>query len=81
MIPDIMGGEFGRDRGSTRDPRVGLCSVCRHGRTVETPRSVFWLCDRSKSDPSFERYPRLPVMQCPGHERGDPQPFKGDGVR
>jgi len=29
---------------------------------------VFSLCERSRSDPSFPRYPRLPVMSCRGYE-------------
>ena len=28
----------------------------------------FVLCERSKSDPEFARYPRLPVLQCAGYE-------------
>jgi hypothetical protein len=54
------------------DARVGLCLTCRHARTVETPRSRFWLCRLSADDPRFERYPRLPVLSCPGYERGAP---------
>lgn len=50
------------------DPRVGLCAACRHARRVVTPRSTFWLCDRARTDPSFEKYPRLPVLDCPGYE-------------
>jgi len=49
---------------------VGLCWSCRHARVVETPRSRFWLCRLSATDARFERYPRLPVRACPGHERG-----------
>ena len=47
---------------------VGLCADCIHARTVETPRSVFWLCGRAASDPRFVKYPRLPVLECPGYE-------------
>ena len=49
-------------------PRVGLCLACRHGKRVETPRSVFWLCDRSAEDSRYEKYPRLPVLDCAGYE-------------
>ena len=48
----------------------GLCRDCRHARRVTTPRSVFWLCRRSATDPSFPRYPRLPVIACRGYEPG-----------
>ena len=49
---------------------VGLCARCRHARRVPTPRSVFWLCELAASDTRFERYPRLPVLECPGFEPG-----------
>lgn len=57
--------------GAVPDPArdtVGLCRTCAHARQVETPRSRFWLCRRSASDPTFERYPRLPVRECRGWE-------------
>lgn len=50
--------------------QVGLCGVCRHARAVVTTRSQFWLCEKSRLDATFERYPRLPVLACPGFERG-----------
>jgi hypothetical protein len=53
----------------------GLCDSCRHQRLVPNSRgSVFSLCERSRDDPAYPRYPRLPVAVCPGHEprgRGD----------
>lgn len=48
--------------------RVGLCARCVHARIVITPRSRFWLCGRARTDARFERYPRLPMLRCPGHE-------------
>jgi len=56
---------------------VGLCRVCRHARIVRNPRSAFWLCRRSATDPTFSRYPRLPVVACPGWERGEPEDPQG----
>jgi hypothetical protein len=52
-------------------PPVGLCDSCRHQQVVRNTRgSVFSLCRRSKDEPDrFPRYPRLPVIQCPGYER------------
>jgi hypothetical protein len=52
-------------------PPAGLCDSCRHQQVVRNTRgSVFSLCRRSKDEPDrFPRYPRLPVMQCPGYER------------
>ncbi len=46
----------------------GLCDRCSHRRLVATPRSEFLLCERSKTDPAYPRYPRLPVLECPGFE-------------
>ena len=50
-------------------PRAGLCDSCRHQRLVHNTRgSSFSLCERSKHEPAYPRYPRLPVLECPGHE-------------
>ena len=64
----------------------GLCGSCRHARTVRGATSVFWLCERSRTDARFPRYPRLPVLRCEGYEaspkegeaygRGKPRPYK-----
>jgi hypothetical protein len=29
---------------------------------------MFLLCRRSETDPDYAKYPRLPVLVCPGHE-------------
>jgi hypothetical protein len=34
-----------------------------------TRGSSFSLCERSREDERYPRYPRLPVLRCPGHER------------
>jgi hypothetical protein len=48
----------------------GLCADCIHARTVESNRgSVFLLCELSRSDRRFAKYPRLPVLSCPGYEK------------
>jgi len=53
---------------------VGLCDTCHHQRLVPNTRgSVFSLCERSKTDPAYPRYPRLPVQECPGYEEREPQ--------
>ncbi len=53
-------------------PRAGLCDSCAFQRTVPNTRgSVFSLCNRSREDPTYPRYPRLPVLECPGYERRD----------
>ena len=46
----------------------GLCATCAHARTVVSGRaSTFWLCGLSATDPRFPKYPRLPVVSCPGY--------------
>ena len=50
-------------------PPAGLCAACRHARRVESARGArFWLCAGSADDPRFAKYPRLPVLRCPGFE-------------
>jgi len=34
-----------------------------------THGSTFSLCERSRTQPAYPRYPRAPVLQCAGHER------------
>jgi hypothetical protein len=62
------------DRGETPrpGPQPGLCGTCRHSRLIESKRgSIFRLCQRSATDPSFPRYPALPVLRCAGYDRDD----------
>jgi hypothetical protein len=48
---------------------AGLCDSCRHQQLVRnTSGSTFSLCERSKSDPAYPKYPRLPVRTCPGYQ-------------
>lgn len=57
---------------------AGLCDSCRHQRLVPNTRgSVFSLCERSREDPAYPRYPRIPVLRCPGFEPASPQPAPG----
>jgi hypothetical protein len=50
-------------------PPAGLCDSCIHQRIVKNTRgSTFSLCERSRTDKSFPRYPRLPVRSCRGYE-------------
>ncbi|HUQ78670.1 MAG TPA: hypothetical protein VM427_07350 [Patescibacteria group bacterium] len=47
---------------------AGLCAVCVHARLVVSGRgSQFVLCEQSRIDPRFPRYPSLPVRACAGH--------------
>jgi len=50
--------------------REGLCATCRHARAIKNDRGTrFLLCEKSKTDPRFPRYPPLPVIRCTGFER------------
>lgn len=41
----------------------GSCALCSHSRRITSARgSVFWLCGHGQ----LPRYPRLPVVSCPG---------------
>ena len=54
---------------ATSGPSPGLCGSCRHARVITSGRgSVFSLCQLSSVDPSFPRYPTLPVVRCQGYE-------------
>jgi hypothetical protein len=56
-----------------RRPEAGLCESCAHQRVISNTRgSSFSLCELSKADPAFPKYPRLPVLECAGYEgRGE----------
>lgn len=50
-------------------PPAGLCNLCKHQQIVRSGRgSVFSLCQRSKTDKTFPKYPRIPVSECRGFE-------------
>ena len=49
-------------------PREGLCATCIHARRVPNDRgSVFVRCAYAAIDPSYPKYPRLPMLACPAH--------------
>ncbi len=50
--------------------RAGLCDSCRHQKLVRNTRgSTFSMCERSKLEPEYPKYPRIPVVRCGGYER------------
>ena len=47
----------------------GLCAACVNARIVTSgKRSTFWLCELSRVDPAFPKYPPLPVVRCSGFQ-------------
>lgn len=50
----------------------GLCASCVHVKVIENRNgSRFFMCELSKTDPRFPKYPPLPVVSCIGYR---PQP-------
>ena len=49
-------------------PHPGLCASCLNSRLIAGANSRFWLCELSRTDPRFPRYPRLPVLRCDGYQ-------------
>jgi hypothetical protein len=48
---------------------VGLCASCRWAGVVTSSKgSTFYLCTLSTKDPTFPKYPQLPVRVCRGYE-------------
>jgi hypothetical protein len=46
---------------------LSLCETCASMREVITPRgSRFLLCQLSRTDPAFPKYPPQPVVRCDG---------------
>src|SRR5262249_30766793 len=55
----------------TTPPRAGLCASCRHVEMITSSRqSTFYRCRRADDDPTFRKYPVLPVLACRGYEHG-----------
>ncbi|HWN74413.1 MAG TPA: hypothetical protein VNO13_01645 [Candidatus Udaeobacter sp.] len=55
---------------SDTNPQLGLCADCRNARLIESSKgSHFLLCQLSQSDPSFPKYPRLPILACAGYSQ------------
>ena len=49
---------------------AGLCDSCRHQNLIDNTRvSLFSLCELSKTDPRFPKYPRVPVTACDGYDK------------
>ena len=52
--------------------RVGLCETCIYAKVIQNQReSLFLLCKYSKIDPSFRKYPNLPVTVCTAYKEAE----------
>lgn len=55
------------------------CETCVAMQEVVTPkRSRFLLCQRSRTDPYYPKYPPQPILRCGGYELRD---GTGDDVK
>jgi hypothetical protein len=49
-----------------------LCETCALMREVVTPKgSRFLLCQLSKTDPAYSKYPPQPVVRCDGYRKNE----------
>jgi len=56
------------DQGESIDKAAGLCATCAHADKIRSDRgSIFYRCLLSASDPRYPKYPRLPMLSCPGY--------------
>jgi hypothetical protein len=75
-----MSTPTGHERGAQPQvpPRAGLCDTCAHQQLVRNTRgSTFSLCRRSREDPAYPRYPRVPVLSCQGYRERAPADLGG----
>jgi len=53
------------------EPPPGLCGDCRHARALTSASGArFYQCLKAETDARFAKWPRLPMLSCPGHEPG-----------
>jgi len=51
------------------EPTTGLCATCEYRKSIVSAKgSEFTLCNRSRLDARFPKYPRLPVLACAGYQ-------------
>ena len=46
---------------------AGLCADCVRVALQTGPHALYVRCLLASTDPRFPRYPRLPVISCPGY--------------
>jgi hypothetical protein len=50
--------------------KLGLCATCRYRHMVKSAKgSFFVMCNLSKADNKFQRYPPLPLLKCDGYRQ------------
>lgn len=49
---------------------ASLCATCSHVREITSGSgSCFLLCQLSRTDRQYQKYPPQPVVQCEGYEK------------
>jgi hypothetical protein len=52
---------------------LSLCETCSLMREVVTPKgSRFLLCQLSRTNPAYPKYPPQPVARCDGYRKKEP---------
>lgn len=52
--------------------RFGLCDTCQNAKLIRNTRgSVFLMCELSKTDDGYPKYPPVPIVQCQGYRPPD----------
>lgn len=55
--------------------RVGLCAGCRHVKELATKiGATIYQCRLAAKDARFRKFPPLPMLACPGFEKGPEEP-------
>jgi len=68
--------------GDTADVPAGFCGGCRYAVSVGSRRgSRFLLCERSRLEPRYPKYPRLRVLRCAGFRPRSAEPTTGEARR
>jgi hypothetical protein len=82
MYPRALAGGSEAVRKKDTSDQIGLCVQCRHAEVLRNARgSVFYLCQLSRTDARFPKYPRLPVLICEGHEPMNEEETRGFSER
>ena len=52
---------------------AGLCGSCRSARLISSAKGeTYYLCKLSADSEMYPKYPRLPVLRCPGYAVAEP---------
>lgn len=59
------------DKDRPAPPQLGLCQACVYARAIISAKgSRFLYClraEQTETDRRYTKYPRLPVLECPGY--------------